>query len=146
MNATERCTDKHLTVRTFSPCARLRTPDVNTRLAQGLDDLFVCLKSHFIIGHVFVECSSTQLPPIFSSPPASPTPLTGIRLNPCAAPLSGGPSGRLADPIPNTGVQLQGCLRLVELGRPNGVQLARFFDLFFHVFDFFLFLLFFIYV
>ena len=35
----------------------LRTPDVITRLAQGLDDLFVCLKSHSIIGHVLVGCS-----------------------------------------------------------------------------------------
>ena len=37
--------------------AHARTQDVITRLAQGLDDLFVCLKSHFIIGHVFVDCS-----------------------------------------------------------------------------------------
>ena len=29
------------------------------------------------------------------------TPLTGIRLNPCATPLWGGPSGLLADPTPN---------------------------------------------
>ena len=34
-----------------------RTPDVVARLGQGLGDLFVCLKSHSIIGHVFVECS-----------------------------------------------------------------------------------------
>ena len=34
-----------------------RTPDVITRLGQGLGNLFVCLKSHSIIGHVFVECS-----------------------------------------------------------------------------------------
>ena len=37
--------------------AHARTPDVSTHLAPGLDDLFVCLKSHSIIGHVFVECS-----------------------------------------------------------------------------------------
>ena len=37
--------------------AHARTPDVITRLAQVLDDLFVCLKSHFITGHVFVERS-----------------------------------------------------------------------------------------
>ena len=36
--------------------AHARTPDVITRLAQGLDDLFVCLKSHFTTGHVTVEC------------------------------------------------------------------------------------------
>ena len=35
----------------------LRAPDVITHLAQGLDVLFVCLKSHVLIGHVFVECS-----------------------------------------------------------------------------------------
>ena len=34
-----------------------RTQDVLTRLAQGLDVLFVRLKSHFIIGHFFVGCS-----------------------------------------------------------------------------------------
>ena len=39
--------------------AHARTPDVIARLAQaqGLDASFVCLKSHFMIGHVFVECS-----------------------------------------------------------------------------------------
>ena len=60
MNATGECTDNTSPcahTRTFSRCARLRTPDVITRLAQGLDDLFVCLKSHSFIGHVFVECS-----------------------------------------------------------------------------------------
>ena len=36
--------------------AHPRTPDVITRWAPGLDDLFVCLKNHFIIGHVFDEC------------------------------------------------------------------------------------------
>ena len=51
---------EHLTVRTTHAlflAAHARTPDVITRLAQGLDDLFVCLKNHSIIGHVFVECS-----------------------------------------------------------------------------------------
>ena len=43
--------------RTFSHCARLRTPDVSARLAQLLDDLSVCLKSNFTIGRVFVACS-----------------------------------------------------------------------------------------
>ena len=37
--------------------AHARTPDVITHSAPGLDDLFVCLKNHSIIGHVFVECS-----------------------------------------------------------------------------------------
>ena len=44
--------------RTFPRCARLRTPDVITRLDQGLDDLFVCVsKSNFATGHVIAECS-----------------------------------------------------------------------------------------
>ena len=41
------CTDNTSTyahTRTFSRCARLRTPDVITRLSQRLDDLFVCPK------------------------------------------------------------------------------------------------------
>ena len=41
----------------FFLAAHARTPDVITRVGQGLDDLFVRLKSHVIIGHVFVECS-----------------------------------------------------------------------------------------
>ena len=67
-------------------------------------------KSHFIIGHVFVECSFDPVSSYFSSPAASPTPLTGIRLNPCATPLWGGPSGHLADPIPNTGYEPKFCI------------------------------------
>ena len=43
----------------------------------------------------------TPLPPVFTSSTTTPT-LTGIRLNPCATPLWSGPSGHLADPIPNT--------------------------------------------
>ena len=46
-----------INTRIFSRCALLRTPDVSTRLDQRFADLFVCFKSHFIIGHVFVECS-----------------------------------------------------------------------------------------
>ena len=60
----------------------------------------MCLKSHSIIGHVFVECSFDPFPTIFSShtasltpPTATLTPLTGIRLTPCATPLRDGPSG-----------------------------------------------------
>ena len=52
---------------------------------------------------------STPFPPIFSSPTASLTLLTGIRLNPCATPLWGGPSGRLADPTRNTGYEPKFC-------------------------------------
>ena len=60
---------------------------------------------------------SNPFPPIFSSlassltpPTAPPTPLTGIRLNPCATPLWGGPSGHLADPIPDTGYEPKFCI------------------------------------
>ena len=41
---------------TFSRCTRSRA-GVIADSAQGLDDLFVCLKNHPIFGHVFVECS-----------------------------------------------------------------------------------------
>ena len=59
MNATEcvQRTPQHTNTRALFLAARARTTDVITRLAQGLDDLFVCLKSHFILGHVCVECS-----------------------------------------------------------------------------------------
>ena len=44
----------------------------------------------------------SAFPPVFTSSTTTPTPLTGIRLNPCVTPLWGGPSGHLADPTPNT--------------------------------------------
>ena len=50
-------TPRNTNTRALFLAAHARTPNMITRLAQGLDDLFVCLKSHFIIGHVFVECS-----------------------------------------------------------------------------------------
>ena len=68
----------------------------------------MCLKSHFIIGHVFVECSFDPVSSYISSPTASP--LTGTRLNPCATPLWDGPSGHLADPTPNTGYEPKFCI------------------------------------
>ena len=39
---------------------------------------------------------------VFISVTTTPTPLIGIRLNPCATPLWGGQSGHLADPFPYT--------------------------------------------
>ena len=48
--------------------------------------------------------------PVFTSSTTTPTPLTGIRLNPCATPLCGGPSGHLADPTPNTGSEPKFCI------------------------------------
>ena len=52
--------------------------------------------------------------PEFSAFPLVLTPsttlLTGIRPNPCATALWGGPSGRLADPTPNTGYEPKFCI------------------------------------
>ena len=49
-------------------------------------------------------------PPVFTPSSNTPTPLTGIRQNPCATPLWGGPSGHLADPTPNTGYEPKFCI------------------------------------
>ena len=80
--------------RTFSRCARLRTPDVITRLAQVSRKVIPSLVMSLL------NVPSTPFPPIFPSltasltpPTASLSPLTGIRLNPRATPLWGGPSG-----------------------------------------------------
>ena len=83
--------------RTFSRCVR------HTWLHVGLKGLKICLcasKSHFITGHVFVEncfdtASSCSLIIHF-------TPLTGMKLNPCATLLCCVPSGHLAGPNSNT--------------------------------------------
>ena len=91
--------------------AHARTPDVITRLAQGLDDLFVCLKSHSIIGHVFVECS---FDPVYSH--------FLILLTHCLSHATDGNQikpvllrsvvDRLADPIPNTGYEPKFCINV----------------------------------
>ena len=103
---------QHLTVRTHAHflAAHARTPpDVITRFAQGLDDLFVWLKSHFMIGHVFVECSFDTVSSYFlityclADASYCLTDATDWnQIKPCATPLWFGPSGFLADPIPNT--------------------------------------------
>ena len=94
----------------FSRCARSYARCDHT-FGSRLDDLFVYLKSHFIIGHVFVECSFDHpFPTIFSPPTTTPTRLTGIRPNPCATSLWCGPSGHLADPTPNTGYEPKFCI------------------------------------
>ena len=108
-----RCTDNtspYAHTGTFSRCARLRTPDVITRLAQGLTTcLCVCPKVISPLVMPLLNVPSTPFLPIFSTPAASltpltasPTPLTGIRLNPCVTLLGDGPSGHLAASIPNT--------------------------------------------
>ena len=53
---------------------------------------------------------STPFPPVFSPSTTTPTPLTGIRPNPCATPLWSGPSGHLADPTPNTSYEPKICI------------------------------------
>ena len=60
---------------------------------------------------------STPFPPVFSPSTTTPAPLTGIRLNPCATPLWGGPSGHLADPTPNTGYEPKICIDVASTRR-----------------------------
>ena len=54
----------------------------------------------------------TSFLPVFALATTTPTPRTGIRLNPCATPLWGGPSGHLADPTPNTGYEPKFCINV----------------------------------
>ena len=64
--------------------------------------------------------------PVITSSKTTPRPLTGIRLKPSATPLWGGPSGHLADPIPNTILwpkEFQICQTSNTLLRPNGHRL-----------------------
>ena len=112
---------QHLTVRThahFVSQCTLRTPDVITRLAQGLDDLLVCLTSQFTIGHVYVECSFDPVSSYFlitycltdaTYCLTDATDWNQIK-TPCATPLWSGPSGHLADPIPNIGYEPKFCI------------------------------------
>ena len=60
-------------------------------------------KTHFTTGHVIAGCSFDPVSSYFliTQLPHRPS-LTGIRLNSCVTLLLGGPSGHLADPIPNT--------------------------------------------
>ena len=52
----------------------------------------------------------SAFPPVLLSSLTPPTPLTGIRLNPCATPLWSGPSGHEADPTPNKGYEPKFCI------------------------------------
>ena len=130
MNATGSVqTTPHRThTRVLFLAAHDRTPDVITRLAQGLDDLFVCLKVISSLVMSLLNVPSTPLPPFLSSPSASltpptasPTPPTGIRLNPCATPLWGGSSGRLADRNPNTGLDPKFCIDVSSEHTPTNL-------------------------
>ena len=60
---------------------------------------------------------STPFPLVFSPSTTTPTPLTGIRLNPRATPLWGGPSGHLADPTPSTGYEPKICIEVASTRR-----------------------------
>ena len=47
---------------------------------------------------------------VLTSSTTTPTPLTGIRLIPCAIPFCRGPTGHLADPTPNRGYEAKFCI------------------------------------
>ena len=87
----------------------LRTPHVITRLAQEPDDSLCAWKIITLVMSL-LDVPSTPFPPIFSPPTTTPTPLTGIRRDPSATPLWGGPSGHRADPTPNTGYEPKFCI------------------------------------
>ena len=92
---------QHFTVRTHAHFFSLRTPHI-TRLAQGLTILCVSGKVISLLVMSLVNVPLNPFPTVFSSPTATPTPQTGIRLIPCATPLWGGLAGHPADPTPNT--------------------------------------------
>ena len=88
-------------------CARQMLSHV---LLKGLTICFCASRIILSLVMSLLNVPSTPFPPTFSSPTASLTPpyclsqaTDGkIRVNSCATPLWGGPSGHLADPIPNT--------------------------------------------
>ena len=51
-----------------------------------------------------------RFPPVFSQSTTTPTPLNGIRLNPCPTPLWCVPSCHLVGPTPNTSYEFQFCI------------------------------------
>ena len=94
------CTDntsQYAHTRTFSRCGRHMWLHV---WFKGLTILCVSRKVTSSLVMSLLNVPSTPLPPVFSPSTATPTPLTGIRPNPCATPLWGEPSGHLADPNP----------------------------------------------
>ena len=112
----------------------VRTSHVITRVAQD-----ILRASKVILSSVMSLLNILSLPflPIF--PPAtSPTPLTGIRLTPCAASLGDGLPGHLAGPIPNTVPRFSwscdindidvrgGCQRVPTMWRRSALLLPRF--------------------
>ena len=96
--------------RALSRCARSHARCDHT-FGSRLDELFVCLKKSLHWSclcwmffrprfRLFFSSFTASLTPSA----ASPAPLTGIRLNPCATPPWGGPSG------PNTGYEPKFCI------------------------------------
>ena len=79
----------------------------------------LCVSRKVILSLVMslLNVPSTPFPPVFSPSTTTPTPLTGIRLNPRATPLWGGPSGHLADPTPNTGYEPKICIDVASTRR-----------------------------
>ena len=81
------------------------------------------LKSHSFIGHVVVGCSFDSIPfCVFfyfhlTDDTCDLSNAIYRRLNPCAAPLGDGLSGRLAGPIPNTGYEPEFCIDVSGLRR-----------------------------
>ena len=111
------CTDEHLTVRTHAHIF-LRTPHFAQFIPMHLQWLKVferslCLSpksSHPRTMSLLGVPKLSAFPSVLTSSTATPTPLTGIRLNLCTTPLWGGPSGHLAHPTPNTGYEPKFCI------------------------------------
>ena len=103
VNATMSCTDN------TSPYARTRTFFSLRLTFHPMHIHWLKMFVRFCVSlwnnPIRAPCHSLGVPEFSAFPPVltpSTTPLTGIRLNPCATPLWGGPSGHLADPTPNT--------------------------------------------
>ena len=93
---------------------------------------FCVPQKSFVIGHVFTEHPFNPFPPFFSSPTTSltppttsPGPLTGIRLNPCAASLGDGLPGHLAGPIPNTRYEPKFCIDVSSEHKPTNLPTSN---------------------
>ena len=108
------CTDDtspYARMRTFSRCVShfahfIQRTCTGSRCLSGSVCLSKIIPSRHHITPLGVP-EFSAFPPVLSSSAALPT---GIRLNPCATPLWGGPSGHLADPTPNTGYEPKFCM------------------------------------
>ena len=110
MNATEGCaanTSPNAHTRTLSRCALHMWSYV---WLKGLTILCVSGKVISSLVLSLLHVPSAPFPLVFSPSTTTPTPLTGIRPNPCATPLWGGPSGHLFGPTPNIGHEPKFCI------------------------------------